>query len=78
MDVGHAKPRPEPFCAAVAALGVASPGEVIHVGDIERTDVGGALAAGLRAIRLDLVRPGGPTAAEFVARSHEELVEYLT
>jgi FMN phosphatase YigB (HAD superfamily) len=47
------------------------------VGDIERTDVAGALAAGMRAIRLDLVKPGGPSAAEFVARSYEELVDYL-
>jgi putative hydrolase of the HAD superfamily len=77
MDVGHAKPRPEPFRAAVNALGVASPGEVIHVGDNERTDVGGALASGLRAIRLDLLGGGGWSEAEFVATGFEELVEYI-
>ena len=76
MDVGHAKPRPEIFQTAVNTLGVA-PQEILHVGDNERTDVRGALAAGFRAIRLDVVRSGGPSEAEYVARSYEELVEYL-
>ena len=76
MDVGHAKPRPEIFAAAVERLGVAAH-EILHVGDNERTDVRGALAAGFRAIRLDVVRGGGPSEAEFVARSFEELTQYL-
>ncbi len=76
MDVGHAKPRPEIFRAAVEKLGLA-PQQILHVGDNERTDVRGALDAGMRAIRLDVVRTGGPSEAEFVANSYEELVEYL-
>jgi len=76
MDVGHAKPRPEIFAAAVETLGVPAH-EILHVGDNERTDVRGALAAGFRAIRLDVVRTGGPSEAEFVAKSFEELTEYL-
>jgi putative hydrolase of the HAD superfamily len=76
MDVGHAKPRPEIFAAAASALGVA-PDEILHVGDNERTDVRGALQAGFRAVRLDVVRTGGPSEAEFVATSFEELVNYL-
>jgi putative hydrolase of the HAD superfamily len=76
MDVGHAKPRPEIFRRAVDTLGVA-PHEILHIGDNERTDVRGALAAGFRAIRLDVVRAGGPSEAEFVARSFGELTEYL-
>ena len=76
MDVGHAKPRPEIFAAAVGTLGLA-PGEILHVGDNERTDVRGALAAGFRAVRLDVVQKGGPSEAEFVARSYEELTAYL-
>ena len=76
MDVGHAKPRPEIFAAAVTTLGIA-PHEIVHIGDNERTDVRGALAAGFRAIRLDVVRSGGPSEAEFVARSFEELTRYL-
>src|SRR5207248_360042 len=59
MDVGHAKPRPEIFRAAIETLGVA-PEQILHIGDNERTDVRGALDAGMRAIRLDVVRPGGP------------------
>jgi putative hydrolase of the HAD superfamily len=77
MDIGHAKPRPEPFDAAVRALGV-TPGDAMHVGDIERTDVAGALSAGLRAVRCDVVpRRRGSSAAELVVREYGELVEYL-
>jgi putative hydrolase of the HAD superfamily len=76
MDVGVAKPRHEMFDAARTALGV-EPGEIIHIGDNERTDVRGALAAGFRAIRLDVVRDAGPSEAEFVARSFDELGRYL-
>ena len=76
MDIGHAKPRPEPFAAALRALG-AAPADTIHVGDNERTDVRGALDAGMRAVRVDFVRGQGPSAAEFVARSFDELVAYL-
>ncbi len=76
MDIGHAKPRPEIFRAAVETLGLA-PHQILHIGDNERTDVRGALDAGLRAIRLDVVRSGGPSEAEFVANSFEELVGFL-
>ena len=76
MDVGHAKPRPEIFQAALDALGIA-PDEVLHVGDNERTDVAGALAMGMRAVRLDAVRDSGPSRAEHVARSLADLVKYL-
>jgi putative hydrolase of the HAD superfamily len=76
MDIGHAKPRREPFAACVEALG-REPGTIIHIGDNERTDVRGALDAGFRAIRVDFVRDNGPSAAELVARSFEELAEYL-
>ena len=76
-DVGHAKPRPEPFRTALDALGIERPKEVLHVGDIERTDVRGALAAGMRAVRLDVIRSSGPSQAEFVAPSFTALVEYL-
>jgi putative hydrolase of the HAD superfamily len=76
MDVGHAKPRPEIFATAVQTLGIPA-GDILHIGDNERTDVKGALAAGFRAIRLDVARAGGPSEAEFVARSFAELTEYL-
>ena len=77
MDIGHAKPRPEPFHAAVDALGFARH-EAMHIGDIERTDVRGALGAGLRAVRCDVMpRRRGSSAAELVIREYGELVEYL-
>ncbi len=76
MDIGHAKPRPEPFLAAIESLGV-EPHEALHVGDNERTDVGGALGVGMRAIRLDVARPGGSSRAEHVATSYQDLVRYL-
>jgi HAD superfamily hydrolase (TIGR01549 family) len=76
VDVGHAKPRPEPFQRALELLGI-SPGDAIHVGDIERTDIAGALSVGMRAVRLDQMRPGGSSDAEYVATSYEDLVRYL-
>lgn len=77
MDVGHAKPRPEPFQATIAALAL-PPEQILHVGDNERTDIRGALNAGMRAVRIDLLKAGGPSAGEFVARSFDELCEYLS
>lgn len=76
VDIGHAKPRREPFRAAIHALDLA-PNEVLHVGDNERTDVRGALDAGMRAVRVDFVRQNGPSAAELVARTFDELVAHL-
>lgn len=77
--VGWAKPRGEMFAAAMRVLaprGVAAH-EVVHVGDIERTDVRGAVAAGMRAVRLDVVRPGGPSEAELVATSFEDALRHI-
>ena len=53
--VGVAKPAPEIFHAACERLGL-PPADVLHVGDDLRTDVAGALDAGLQAawIRRDL------------------------
>ena len=75
-DVGHAKPHHEPFARAAASLGTA-PASILHVGDIERTDVAGALAAGFRAVRIDAVRNGGTSAAEAVVGGWAELEEHL-
>jgi putative hydrolase of the HAD superfamily len=75
-DVGHAKPHAEPFRRAAASLGVA-PAETLHVGDIERTDVAGALASGYRAVRIDALRDGGPSSAERVVRTWSELERWL-
>lgn len=75
-DIGWAKPRREIFQAALDAL-VLPPAEVLHVGDIERTDVVGAIGMGMRAIRCDIVRVSGSSDAELVATSLTEVADYL-
>lgn len=47
-EIGHSKPAPEAYAAAVALLGLEA-GEVAMVGDHVENDVAGALAAGLGA-----------------------------
>jgi putative hydrolase of the HAD superfamily len=76
MDIGHAKPRPEIFHAALAALGCEA-AEALHVGDNERTDVAGALAIGMRAVRIDALRDSGQTKGEHVVTSLQALAGYL-
>lgn len=75
-DIGWAKPRPEIFQAALGALGV-PPAEACHVGDIERTDVAGAIGMGMRAIRCDVVRVSGSSDAELVGTTLTEIADYL-
>lgn len=79
-EVGHYKPAPQIFEAALSALG-AEPGEAIHVGDLRRTDVAGAAAHGMRTVRYrgmndEAEADSGPE-AEFVLDSHVELVELV-
>ena len=50
-DVGHYKPAPEIFAHAAAGLGHPRPSRVAHVGDLRRTDVAGARAAGWISVR---------------------------
>jgi Predicted hydrolase (HAD superfamily) len=47
--MGASKPSPEAFMAAARGLGVEVE-EMAHVGDRASEDLGGALAAGLRAV----------------------------
>ncbi|MDQ3724518.1 MAG: HAD family hydrolase [Actinomycetota bacterium] len=75
-EVGHYKPSPQTFEAALAALG-AEPAVAMHVGDLRRTDIAGAAALGMRTVRYRGLndegdRDPGPE-AEFVLDSHEEL-----
>jgi putative hydrolase of the HAD superfamily len=48
---GTRKPAPAPFLAALEQLGV-DPGGAVYVGDRPDKDVAGALAAGMRAVRV--------------------------
>jgi FMN phosphatase YigB (HAD superfamily) len=68
-EVGHYKPDRRIFEYALANLGGAVPGRSAHVGDRRRTDVAGAQAMGMTAIRYRRVyddADGGPE-AKFVA-----------
>ena len=50
-EVGAYKPSPVIFQHALEGLGGPAPERVAHVGDIRRTDVAGALAMGMVAVR---------------------------
>ena len=75
-DIGRAKPHAAMFRAALDALQV-EPHEALHVGDIERTDVAGALAMGMRAVRIDVTRDSGSSAAELVAPTWEAILAHV-
>lgn len=75
-EVGHYKPSPQIFEAALSALGV-QPSEAAHVGDLRRTDIAGAAAVGMRTVRYrGLHDDGGEDGggeASFVLDNHREL-----
>lgn len=75
-EVGHYKPSPQIFEAALGALG-AQPAEAVHVGDLRRTDIAGARGIGMRTIRYrglnDDSGADGGQEAEFILDSHREL-----
>ncbi|HEX6667705.1 MAG TPA: HAD family hydrolase [Solirubrobacterales bacterium] len=73
-EVGHYKPSPEIFEAALSSLG-ATPAEAVHVGDLRRTDIAGAQAIGMGTVRYrglhDDPDPGAE--ADFVLGHHRDL-----
>jgi HAD superfamily hydrolase (TIGR01549 family) len=80
-DVGHYKPAPEIFEHALGGLGGVDPGSAAHVGDLRRTDVAGALAMGMTAVRYrgrndDQGGPGDPE-AHHVIDDHAQLLDVL-
>jgi FMN phosphatase YigB (HAD superfamily) len=77
-EVGHYKPAPQIFEAALAALG-ARPEQALHVGDLRRTDVAGAAALGMATVRYRGMHDDAETGveADFVVASHAELVEVV-
>jgi FMN phosphatase YigB (HAD superfamily) len=79
-EVGHYKPAPQIFEAALGML-EARPGEAVHIGDLRRTDVAGASALGMRTVRYRGMndegdREPGPE-AEYVVDSHTELPDVI-
>jgi FMN phosphatase YigB (HAD superfamily) len=79
-EVGHYKPSPWIFEAALGALG-AEPAAALHVGDLRRTDVAGAAALGMRTVRYEGINDEGDAdpgpEAEFVLDSHLELLDVV-
>jgi HAD superfamily hydrolase (TIGR01549 family) len=59
-EVGCFKPYPPIFEHAMAGLGVDDPAGIAHVGDGRRTDVAGALAMGMTAVRATWFVDRGP------------------
>jgi FMN hydrolase / 5-amino-6-(5-phospho-D-ribitylamino)uracil phosphatase len=79
-EVGHYKPSPRIFEAALDSLG-ARPSAALHVGDLRRTDVAGATGLGITTVRYrGMNREGDAEAgeeAEFVIDSHDELLDVI-
>jgi FMN phosphatase YigB (HAD superfamily) len=75
-EVGHYKPAPQIFEAALAML-EAEPAAAMHVGDLRRTDIAGAAAIGMRTVRYRALHDdpdmGDAIEADFVLDSHREL-----
>jgi FMN phosphatase YigB (HAD superfamily) len=78
-DVGCYKPDPRIFAHASEVLGVDDPAATAHVGDLRRTDVAGARAAGWTSVRYaGFFDDGSPLdEADHVISDHGELAEVL-
>jgi putative hydrolase of the HAD superfamily len=77
-EVGVYKPDPRIFSHALDGLGAPDPGRCVHVGDRKRTDVAGARAAGMRAVRITTAyedTEDGPD--DIVISSYDELLPAL-
>jgi putative hydrolase of the HAD superfamily len=77
-EVGVYKPDPRIFSHALDGLGGPDPAGCVHVGDRKRTDVAGARAAGMRAVRITTAYEDpdeGPD--DLVISSYEELLPAL-
>ncbi len=78
-EVGYYKPAREIFEHALSGLGV-QPAETAHVGDLRRTDVAGALAMGMTAVRYTGVfddDADGEPEAHLVVADHAHLPQAL-
>ncbi|MET0386813.1 MAG: HAD family hydrolase [Polyangiales bacterium] len=65
-EVGVPKPHPRAFASALDALGVSARGAV-HVGDLRRSDIAGARAAGMATVRFTGHNDDSETGASTVA-----------
>jgi len=73
-ETGFPKPDPRMFHRTLAPLGVL-PAEAAHVGDTPRTDIAGAKAVGMRAIRFAAAHDTAePPEADSVIYDHRDLL----
>ena len=75
-EVGHYKPSPVIFEHALDGLGGIPPERALHIGDIRRTDVAGAKAMGITAVRYTGISDDQTTTSpegDFVIGHHAEL-----
>jgi HAD superfamily hydrolase (TIGR01509 family) len=76
-EVGRSKPHESIFLATAQALGIA-PTEMLHIGDLEFTDVIGARAVGAKAVLFAADLAELPdSVADYVVKSHLELITIL-
>lgn len=76
-ETGYTKPDRRMFEGTLAILG-ARPGEAAHVGDTPRTDIAGAQALGMIAIRCaGAADHREPPEADFVINDHREIPPIL-
>jgi putative hydrolase of the HAD superfamily len=82
-EVGVYKPHAEIFEHALAGLGAPEPTRVAHVGDLRRTDIAGAQALGITAVRYRGIEDDPPAAegplveADHVIDDHADLLTVL-
>jgi putative hydrolase of the HAD superfamily len=84
-EVGTFKPDPRIFRHALDGLGGVAPQEAAHIGDLRRTDIVGAQAIGMMAVRYTGIfdDPGSPedgtdtVAGDRVIADHADLLEAL-
>jgi putative hydrolase of the HAD superfamily len=77
-ELGVSKPHPRAFLSTLDCLG-ARPDEAVHLGDLTRSDIAGARAAGMRAVRLAACYddPDRSVAPDAVVRSYAEFEAWL-
>ncbi len=79
-EVGVYKPDKRIFEHALDGLGSPDPSHCAHVGDRRRTDIAGAQALGMRAVRITTVfddHPDQGPSGDAVVTSYEELLPAL-
>lgn len=77
-EVGHSKPHPHMFTAALSELKLSFE-EVVHIGDRDHNDIKGAQAMGMKAILFTATRDvdAATTSADAICHSYADLIETI-